>query len=331
VTDAQRPEPSIHDPVHAPVLLTEVIDGLAVAAGSVHIDGTFGAGGYAKAILAAGAATVLGIDRDPEAIARGRLLAENHPGLVMIEGRFGDLDRLARVAGRESVDGVALDLGVSSPQLDEAERGFSFRFDGPLDMRMDRSGETAAEYIAAIGEEDLARIIKDFGEERFSRRVARAICRAREEAPITRTAQLADIVRKAVPKSKDGIDPATRTFQAVRIALNNELDELDRGLCAAERVLRPSGRLAVVTFHSLEDRVVKRFLQERSGRSPGVSRHLPETTPQRAPSFALVNRKPIAPGDAEVRRNPRARSAKLRVAERTAAPAWPATVEGGRA
>ncbi|MCR9256295.1 MAG: 16S rRNA (cytosine(1402)-N(4))-methyltransferase RsmH [Alphaproteobacteria bacterium] len=333
MSDASKTPENAPGDIHIPVLRDEVVEALNVRPGGVHVDGTFGAGGYAKAILAAGASTVLGIDRDPDAIARGRELAASHPGLVMIQGRFGDLDRLARDAGHDGVDGVTLDLGVSSPQLDEAERGFSFRFDGPLDMRMERAGETAADYLATVEEADLAGVIKDFGEERFSRRVARAICRARDEGPITRTGQLADIIRKAVPKSKDGIDPATRTFQAIRIALNDELGELDRGLAAAERILRPAGRLAVVTFHSLEDRVVKRFLQSRGGKGPGVSRHMPQTAAPRAPSFSLVHRKPVLPGEAETRRNPRARSAKLRVAERTAAPAWgsDAALVGGAA
>lgn len=319
------------DAPHLPVLVDEVVTGLAVQENSTHVDGTFGAGGYSKLILAAGAGLVIGIDRDPDAIARGQQLKTTLSGLEVLEGRFGDLDVLVRDAGHDYVDGVTLDLGVSSPQLDEAERGFSFRFDGPLDMRMEQSGESAADFLAEVEESELAHIIKEYGEERFARRVARAICRAREEAPITRTIQLAEIIRKAVPKSKDGIDPATRTFQAIRIALNDELGELDRGLAAAERLLRPQGRLAVVTFHSLEDRAVKRFLQFRSGRGPGVSRHAPLSQTPKAPTFTLIHRKPVLPSPAELHRNPRARSAKLRVAERTDAASWNTQTAGGSA
>lgn len=308
-------------PVHVPVLLSEVIEGLAPKPGGRYVDGTFGAGGYARAILEAAPDTrVWGIDRDPAAITRGRDLAAAFPGrLVLVEGRFGDMDRI--VADAAPADGVALDLGVSSPQIDTPDRGFSFRFDGPLDMRMGRDGPTAADVVNAMDEGDLADVIHHLGEERFARRVARAIVAARARGPITRTAELADLVRGVVPKSRDGIDPATRTFQALRIHVNDELGEVDRGMSAAERLLGPGGRLCIVTFHSLEDRKVKDFLKRRSGNEAAPSRHLPgPSMSPPPPTFALTRRKPLAPGDAECATNPRARSAKLRVAERTPAP-----------
>ncbi|WP_431855474.1 16S rRNA (cytosine(1402)-N(4))-methyltransferase RsmH [Azospirillum sp.] len=314
-------------PLHTPVLLAEVVEALMPVDGGVYVDGTFGAGGYSRAILAAADCRVWGIDRDPDAVERGRALALAHPGRIeVVEGRFGAMDSLLGERGVESVDGVALDLGVSSPQLDQAERGFSFRFDGPLDMRMGRDGPSAADVVNAASEEELADIVFHYGEERMARRVARAIVAARKEAPITRTAQLADIVRRVVPKSgRDGIDPATRTFQGLRIHVNDELGEIRRGLAAAERILKPGGRLAVVSFHSLEDREVKAFLKERSSPPPAPSRHAPAVAgDQRQPSFRLIHRKPVAPGEAELKNNPRARSSRLRAAERTAAPAFPA-------
>jgi len=309
---------------HAPVLLAEVLADLAPADGETFVDGTFGRGGYARALLAAARCRVEAIDRDPEAIAAGRALAEANPGRLALHlGRFGEMDRL--VAG--PVDGIALDLGVSSPQLEDPARGFSFRADGPLDMRMGGEGPTAADVVNRLGEAELADIIYGLGEERHSRRVARAIVAARTRAPITRTGELAELVRSAVPRARDGIDPATRTFQALRLHVNDELGELDRGLGAAERLLRPGGRLAVVSFHSLEDRRVKRFLAERSGSAPGVSRHRPAPGPldrlaDRPATFRLIRRKPAVPGAAEVAANPRARSARLRSAVRTASPAW---------
>jgi 16S rRNA (cytosine1402-N4)-methyltransferase len=309
---------------HIPVLLAEVVAALAPRDGGVYVDGTFGRGGYARAILAAADCTVLGIDRDPTAIAAGVELAREFEGrLTMIEGAFGSMDSLLNEAGVVQVDGVTLDLGVSSPQIDDPRRGFSFRADGPLDMRMGNHGTTAADAVNTMDEGDLANVIFRLGEERLSRRVARAIVQARTEAPIERTSQLAEIVRRVVPKSKDGIDPATRTFQALRLHVNDELGELDRGLAAAERLLRPEGRLAVVSFHSLEDRQVKEFLRQRSGNAPAPSRHAPvETGAPKAPSFHLISRKPVAPGEAELSNNPRARSARLRAAERTKAPAF---------
>lgn len=321
---------------HVPVLLAEVLEGLALRDGGRYVDGTFGVGGYTRAILEAADCTVFAIDRDPAAIERAAVMAaEFGARLNPIEGRFGDMDRLVREAGCPEVDGVALDLGVSSPQLDEAERGFSFRFDGPLDMRMEQAGPSAADVVNKASEAELADIIFHLGEERYARRVARAIVAARLEAPIERTGRLADLVRKAIPqkpRKKSGekqIDSATRTFQALRIHVNRELEELDHGLEAAERMLSPGGRLAVVSFHSLEDRRVKTFLRARSGKVAGPSRHDPAAIQGRsgpAPSFRMLTNRPIVPGEAELMRNPRARSSRLRVAERTDAPAHP--VEG---
>ncbi len=314
-------------PIHIPVLLDEVIAALAPRDGGVYVDGTFGAGGYSRALLRSASCRVIGIDRDPAAIERGRALAQEFPGrLEVIEGRFGDMDRLLADHGVAAVDGVALDVGVSSPQIDEPERGFSFRFDGPLDMRMGRDGPTAADVVNTADEAELADIIYHLGEERMARRVARAIVAARREAPIERTARLAEIIRSVVPKGKgDGIDPATRSFQALRIHVNDELGELRRGLSAAESLLAPGGRLAVVSFHSLEDREVKAFLRERSSPPPSPSRHTPVTAvAAHHPSFRLLSRKPVDPSEAEARNNPRARSARLRAAERTEAPAFPA-------
>jgi 16S rRNA (cytosine1402-N4)-methyltransferase len=251
-------------------------------------------------------------------------LAARHPGrLTVIEGRFGDMERLVGDAAPGPIAGVALDLGVSSMQLDQAERGFSFRLDGPLDMRMGTAGESAADLVARLSEAELAQLIHTLGEERYARRVARAIVEARREKPIRRTGELADIVRSAIPSREPGLDSATRTFQALRIAVNDELGELDRGLAGAERLLMPGGRLAVVAFHSLEDARVKNFLRQRSG-GAAVSRHAPLPPGAPAPSFHLLHRRAVRPGAEEAARNPRARSARLRVAERTAAAPWPA-------
>ncbi len=314
-------------PGHVPVMLKEVIDALAPRNGGVYVDGTFGEGGYSQAILDAAATTVLGIDRDPRAVTIGAELGRRHSGrLTMLHGRFGDMESLMKEAGVTQVDGVTLDLGVSSPQLDEAARGFSFRADGPLDMRMggDDGTATAAEFVNAAPEAELADVLHRYGEERQARRIARAIVTARAERPILRTGELAEIVRGIVKTSaKDhAVDPATRTFLALRIHVNDELGEVRRGLVAAEHVLAPGGRLAVVSFHSLEDRIVKQFLAARSGRAGRGSRHLPETgSPD--PSFQLIARRALKPSAAEIERNPRSRSARLRVAERTAAPSWP--------
>lgn len=311
---------------HIPVLLAEVIEGLHPRDGGVYVDGTFGAGGYTRAILeAAPGCTVIAIDRDPEARPRAEAVAQAYPGRFrLLTGRFGDMATLLADHGITApVDGVALDIGVSSMQIDEAERGFSFAKDGPLDMRMEKAGRSAADVVNEADEAELADIIHFYGEERYARRVARAIVEARAEKPFERTLELAEVVRRVVRKGKDGIDPATRTFQGLRIAVNDELGELERGLAGAEALLAPGGRLAVVTFHSLEDRVVKRFIRERSGRSGGVSRYVPvdiaATGP--APTFTEITRKAVAPSDQECRANARARSAKLRVAERTDAPA----------
>lgn len=316
--------------LHVSVLLEPVVTALAPRAGGRYVDGTFGVGGYTRALLAAADCTVYAIDRDPEAVARARDLAAGTGGrLIVIEGRFGAMDRLVAEAGADRVDGVALDLGVSSPQIDEAARGFSFRFDGPLDMRMEKAGPSAADVVNKASEQELADIVFHLGEERYARRVARAVVAARTHGAIQRTGQLADIVRRVVPSTKSGgIDPATRTFQALRIHVNGELDELDHGLEAAERLLSPGGRLAVVSFHSLEDRRVKTFLRRRSGKTAGPSRHAaaaiagPAVGPH--PTFEVVTGRPIGPTDEESARNPRARSARLRVGERTDAPAWPA-------
>lgn len=312
------------DTRHDPVMLAEVMDFLAPAAGAVVLDGTFGAGGYARAILEAPVARLIAIDRDPEAIRRGAALQRQQGDrLTLLAGRFGDMARLLSDIGVDRLDGIVLDLGVSSPQLDQAGRGFSFRLDGPLDMRMGLDGASAADFVNGADEATLARVIRDFGEERFARRVARAILAARRQAPIETTFRLADIVRAAVPKARDGIDPATRTFQAIRIQVNDELGELDRALIAAEALLAPGGRLVVVAFHSLEDRRVKAFLRPRSDRAPRGSRHAPEGPGGgRAPSFRLLARGAVKPGAAETARNPRARSARLRAAERTDAPIW---------
>jgi 16S rRNA (cytosine1402-N4)-methyltransferase len=298
---------------HVPVLLDEVLAGLHPAPGETHVDGTYGAGGYARAILAAGA-EVIAFDRDPDAVAAGR--SAGLFGLVLHEDRFSRMMDYVPAP----VDGVVLDIGVSSMQLDEAERGFSFQADGPLDMRMDQAGESAADFVNTAGEADIADVIYRFGEEPKSRRIARAIVAAR---PIVRTAELANVVRRAAGhKPGDKKDPATRTFQAIRIHLNRELEELEDGLAAAEHILKPGGRLAVVTFHSLEDRIVKRFLRDRSGAAPSGSRHVPEARNGISEaSFSTVS-KPVRPSEAEIARNPRARSATLRVAQRTAAPAW---------
>ncbi len=303
---------------HAAVLLAEVIEALAPRDGGLYLDGTFGGGGYSEALLQKARCQVVALDRDPSAIRHGETLAAHYAGrLSVIEGRFSEMERLLQPRGVTRLAGIAFDLGVSSPQLDEAERGFSFRADGPIDMRMGASGQTAADIVNTASEADLAAIIRDYGDERFARRIARAIIAAR---PLTRTTELASVIRRVVP-SAGGVDAATRTFQALRIAVNDELNELDHGLAAAERLLEPGGRLAVVAFHSLEDRRVKNFLRLRSGAAPQTSRHLPGTR-QAAASFRLINRKPITPSAAEIARNPRARSARLRAAERTAAPAW---------
>ncbi|MBV8970834.1 MAG: 16S rRNA (cytosine(1402)-N(4))-methyltransferase RsmH [Sphingomonadaceae bacterium] len=297
---------------HVPVLLDEVMAALALTPGDLYVDATFGGGGYARAALAAGA-RVVGIDRDPAALAN----AEPDAGLTLIEGRFSALDRLLADRGIDAVDAVAMDVGVSSMQLDQPERGFSFMADGPLDMRMSGEGMTAADFVNTASEAEIADVLFRLGEERQARRIARALVADR---PFTRTGQLAAVVRSVCGPQPGGKDAATRTFQALRIHVNDELGELEAGLSAAERVLRAGGRLAVVSFHSLEDRIVKTFLRDRSGAAPAGSRHRPVGT-MRTPSFTAAA-KAVRPSPAEIARNPRARSATLRSGIRTAAPAW---------
>ena len=300
---------------HVPVLVNEVIGALAIRDGDTVVDGTFGAGGYTRAMLAAGAGRVVAFDRDPEAIEAGRTLFPDPP-LTLIEERFSQMDRALAARGIVQVDAIALDIGVSSMQIDRAERGFSFQADGPLDMRMSKSGLTAAEFLNTADEAEIARVLRNYGEEPRARAIARAIVAAR---PVERTAELAAIVRRAAGfRQGQKSDPATRTFQAVRIHLNAELDELEEGLEAAERALAPGGRLAVVTFHSLEDRIVKRFFRERSGGSPAGSRHRPALKDPNEPTFERVA-KPVSPTERELAANPRARSARLRSAVRTSA------------
>lgn len=305
---------------HIPVLLDEVMEALAPAPGDVIVDATFGAGGYTRAILDAGA-TVHAFDRDPDAIAAGSAWPETRqepPRLLLHPRRFSEMVSALAEAGVARVDGVAMDIGVSSMQLDRPERGFAFSADGPLDMTMSQAGPTAADFLNDAPEAEIADVLWRYGEERQSRRVARAIVAAR---PLSTTGQLAEVVRKALGyRAGAPKDPATRSFQAIRIHVNGELDELEHGLLAAEQVLRTGGRLAVVSFHSLEDRIVKRFLREAAGAVARASRHLPDAPPAGAPTFEKVSRA-IRPSEAETMRNPRARSATLRAAVRTAAPA----------
>jgi 16S rRNA (cytosine1402-N4)-methyltransferase len=297
---------------HVPVLLDEVVEALAVTPGETHIDGTFGAGGYSKAMIAAGV-MVHAFDQDPDAIEAGQEMVAQSEG--MLELHHALYSQMAKVLEGQDVDGITLDIGVSSMQLDQSEREFSFQKDGPLDMRMAREGQSAADFVNEADEEEIANVIYNYGDERRSRRIARAIVNAR---PLTRTSELANVVRKTIGKKPgDKKDPATRTFQAIRIHINRELGELEDGLEAAERLLKPGGRLAVVTFHSLEDRIVKNFLRDRSGQKSGGSRHLPEVQEIRsAPSFHKPA-KAVRPAKAEQDSNPRARSATLRSAIRS--------------
>ncbi|BAK83227.1 16S rRNA (cytosine(1402)-N(4))-methyltransferase RsmH [Komagataeibacter medellinensis] len=312
-----------HDPGHVPVMLAEVMDYLAPHDGGRYVDGTFGGGGYARAILASSACQLWGIDRDPAAITRGRALAPAYVAadgtqrLHLLHGGFADMAALLAEAGVARVDGIVLDLGVSSYQIDEADRGFSFRMDGPLDMRMGDTGPTAADVVNTLPEDELADIIYHYGEERLSRRVARAIVAARAESPLLRTGQLADVVRSVVRPDRSGIDPATRTFQGLRIHVNDELGQIHRVLEQAPRLLAPGGRLVVVSFHSLEDRLVKQAMAQAAGRMPAPSRHDPRAMTERAgpTGFRLLTGRPIRPGEEETRRNPRARSARLRAME----------------
>lgn len=315
---------------HVPVMVAEVTEALAPRDGEVFIDGTFGAGGYSRSLLDAARCDVCAIDRDPTAVSLGGQLAAHYPGrLSVIEGRYSQMDDLARQRGLQTVDGVTLDLGVSSLQIDDPGRGFSFRLDGPLDMRMSAAGQSAGEVVNSYAERELADIIYRYGEERASRRIAKAIVTARRAKPIERTKHLAEIVARALGargRAQD-IHPATRTFQALRIFVNDELGELAKGLSAAERLLAPGGRLAVVSFHSLEDRIVKLFLRRRSGGGPKGSRYRPAASDvaggEPPSSFELITRRVRRPGADETAANPRARSARLRAAMRTAADPWP--------
>lgn len=306
---------------HIPVLLDPILARAAPIRGT-WLDGTFGAGGYTRSLLEAGADRVIAIDRDPSVLAEARAWAdETGDRLMLVEGNFQDLDRIAADLGALPLDGVVLDIGVSSMQLDRSERGFSFMNDGPLDMRMAQSGTTAADLVNTLPERELADVLFQFGEERAARRIARAIATDRKAVPFTRTRQLAGLIERVMPRPRPGQPhPATRTFQALRIAVNDELGALARGLLAAERALGPGGILAVVTFHSLEDRIVKRFMRARSGQTGGGSRHAPEA-PVEAARFKLLTRKAVPPEEGETLSNPRARSAKLRMAARTDVPA----------
>ena len=303
---------------HIPVLLTEVMHHLAPAFGETHLDATFGGGGYAAAMLATGC-TLWAIDRDPDAIQRGAALAARYPGqLHLVEGGFGDMLALLGAGGVTELDGVVLDLGVSSFQIDDPERGFSFRHNGPLDMRMQRSGPTAADLVAELPEAELADTLYQLGEERLSRRIARAIVIARAAEAITTTAQLAEVIRSVVPRDKkSGIDPATRSFQALRIRVNDELGQIERALEQATSMLAPGGRLVVVSFHSLEDRLVKRFMTAAAGRTPQPSRYDPSgLMPRTASDFRLLTPRAVKPRETETDANPRARSARLRALQR---------------
>jgi len=304
---------SAPDKLHIPVLLSEVLAALSPKDGGVYVDGTFGAGGYSAAILEAADCKVIGIDRDPNAIALAADMKKKYgERLVLINACFSQMAEV--VSGK--VDGVALDLGVSSMQIDNADRGFSFQKDGDLDMRMSGEGMTAADVVNTLPEAELADIIYEYGQERFSRKVAAAIAARRKDMPFTSTLDLAGVVAAIVPRAKDGIHPATRTFQALRIYVNDELDELQKGLAAGAALLKPSGRLAVVSFHSLEDRIVKAFMQEKAGKVPVASRYIPIRNEQLGQDFQLFTKKPLVPSEEEVRLNPRSRSAKLRVLEK---------------
>lgn len=314
---------------HIPVLLEAAIAALQPIANGQFIDATFGAGGYTRALLEGGARRVLAIDRDPTAITAGQATVEASGGkLILAQGLFSDMDRLATVMGFAPVDGVVLDVGVSSMQLDQAERGFSFRRDGPLDMRMGNSGRSAADIVNETDETELANLIYEYGEERMSRRIAKAIVMDRARTPFTSTLQLAGMIARIMPHKPNDIHPATRTFQALRIAVNDELGELRMALEAAEKILSPGGRLAIVSFHSLEDRIAKRFFAERSGKGRAKSRLLPGEVAPPEPSFECPGRQPIGPDKEEMQANPRARSARLRFGVRTSAPALGAGMKG---
>ena len=303
-------------PPHIPVLLKEVMEQISPKDGGIYVDGTFGAGGYTRAALQAADCKVYAIDRDPDAIANGQALAEEFNGrLKLLHGTFGNMKELLNDEEIDHVDGVMLDIGVSSMQIDQAERGFSFQKDGALDMRMSQNGLSAADVVNKYGEKELADIIYLYGEERYSRRIAAAIVSRRKERAFTTTLDLAGAIRSVVPHKKDDIDPATRTFQALRIYVNDELEQLRSGLSGAEALLNPGGRMAVVSFHSLEDRIVKNFISEKSGKTARPSRYLPDVA-ETVATLKPLTKKPITPSSQECLENPRARSARLRSAER---------------
>ncbi len=302
---------------HIPVLLNEVVESIAPKDGGVYVDGTFGAGGYTRAVLDAADCTVYAIDRDPDAIREGQKLVEAYKGrLHLLHGTFGEMAELVRGEGVDFVDGVMLDIGVSSMQIDRAERGFSFQKDGALDMRMSQNGLSAADVLNTFGEREIADIIYKYGEERFSRRIAAAVVEQRKTAPFKTTLEFADLIRRTVPHKREDIDPATRSFQALRIYVNDELGQLESGLSAAHDLLKAGGRMAIVSFHSLEDRIVKTFMQEKSGKTANPSRYMPVVEKQAA-TLKTITKKPILPTESETKFNPRARSARLRVAEKT--------------
>lgn len=302
---------------HIPVLLNEVVESIAPKDGGVYVDGTFGAGGYTRAVLDAADCTVYAIDRDPDAIREGQKLVDVYKGrLHLLHGTFGEMAELVRGEGVDFVDGVMLDIGVSSMQIDRAERGFSFQKDGALDMRMSQNGLSAADVLNTFGEREIADIIYKYGEERFSRRIAAAVVEQRKTAPFKTTLEFADLIRRTVPHKREDIDPATRSFQALRIYVNDELGQLESGLSAAHDLLKAGGRMAIVSFHSLEDRIVKTFMQEKSGKTANPSRYMPVVEKQAA-TLKTITKKPILPTESETKFNPRARSARLRVAEKT--------------
>ncbi len=301
---------------HIPVLLNEVVESIAPKDGGVYVDGTFGAGGYTRAVLDAADCTVYAIDRDPDAIREGQKLVDAYNGrLHLLHGTFGEMAELVRGEGVDFVDGVMLDIGVSSMQIDRAERGFSFQKDGALDMRMSQNGLSAADVLNTFGERDIADIIYKYGEERFSRRIAAAVVEQRKTAPFKTTLEFADLIRRTVPHKREDIDPATRSFQALRIYVNDELGQLESGLSAAHDLLKAGGRMAIVSFHSLEDRIVKTFMQEKSGKTANPSRYMPVVEKQAA-TLKAITKKPILPTESETKFNPRARSSRLRVAEK---------------
>jgi len=306
---------------HVPVLRDEAVRMLSPATGKIYLDGTFGGGGYARAILESADCRLIAVDRDPTAVARGHDLAAHYPGRLQIcEGRISKTLDMLGAAGVTALDGAVFDLGVSSYQIDDPARGFSFRFDGPLDMQMGGAEITAATLVNTVSESELADILYQFGEEKASRRIAKAIVERRRLQKFVTTADLAGVIRGVVRADKSGIDPATRSFQALRIAVNDELGDVAAGLAQAASLLAPGGRLVVVSFHSLEDRIVKRFFAQAAGREPGASRHDPASLQETSrPQFKLLTRSPVLPSEAEVKANPRARSAKLRTLERLAA------------